>query len=233
MIIEKPMEKFTRRNFLTTATKFLAGAAVFGFMPNLAEAAEKVIYLEEKPLSAIDFTKEVLPFDIPQISKFQTLSELNIPAPKLNFVGTMDQRRLTTAIVLHHAGLKQDKDSTLKEIHKMHLGNGWSGVGYHFLVHKNGAIEHARPLDRVGAHAYRHNGYSVGICMTGNFEIGVPPTEQILATEKLIAALCQHYDINPSMTTIFGHRDLCDTDCPGYNVYPRLSEIIGNVKAIL
>ena len=232
MIIEKIMENFSRRNFIKTTTKFLAGAAVLGLMPNFAEAAEK-IQLEEKPLSSIDPTKAVLPFDMPQIPKFETLSELKIPAPKLRFVQSMDRRKFTSSIVIHHAGLTRNEDSTLQAIHKMHLDNGWAGVGYHFIVHKNGVIEHARPIDRIGAHAYRHNRYTVGICMTGNLEIGTPTLEQTLATEKLVAALCHHYDIVPSPVTILGHRDLCDTDCPGYNFYPRLPELIQNVSAIL
>ncbi|MBR5913905.1 MAG: N-acetylmuramoyl-L-alanine amidase [Selenomonadaceae bacterium] len=233
------MEKFTRRNFISMTTKFLAGAAVFGLTPNFAEAAEKtvddkkIVTLDDAFLSPVKDEKEVLKFDMPPIPKFQTLSELNISAPRLRFVQSMDQRKFTSTIVIHNAGLTRDVESSLQEIHRMHLGNGWAGVGYHFIVHKNGVIEHARPIDRIGAHSYKHNRYTVGICMTGNYNIGVPTREQTLATEKLVAALCQNYDIVPSITTIVGHRDLCDTDCPGFNVYPRLPELIQNVKAVL
>ena len=233
------MEKYSRRKFLSTAAKLLTGAAVFGMMPNFAEAAEKiideetVIQLEEAMLKPASKLQKVLPFDMPRIPKLKTLSELNIATPKLKFVQNMDQRRFTSAIVIHHAGMTRNEDMTTRAIHKLHLDNGWAGVGYHFVVHKNGVIEHARPIERVGAHAYKHNLYTVGICMTGNLDIGVPTIEQTLSTEKLVAALCQTYDIIPSTTTIVGHRDLCDTACPGYNFYPRLPELIQNVKAVL
>ena len=69
--------------------------------------------------------------------------------------------------------------------------------------------------------------------MTGNLDIGVPTLEQTLATEKLVAALCFQYNIAPSSQTIVGHRDLCNTDCPGYNFYPRIPELIQNVDATL
>ena len=224
---------------MTTTAKFLAGAAVFGLMPNVAEGAEKisegekVIELEEKFLSTAQTFKDVLPFEMPEITKFKTLSELKIATPNLRFVQNMDRRKFTSAIVIHHAGMTRDEDISLKSIHQMHLNNGWAGVGYHFIVHKNGVIEHARPIERVGAHAYKHNRYTVGICMTGNLDIGVPTIEQTLATEKLVAALCFQYDIAPSSQTIFGHRDLCDTACPGYNFYPRMPELIQNVDATL
>ena len=224
---------------MSTTAKFLAGAAIFGLMPKVAEGAErisggeKVIELEEKILSPAQKMKDVLPFEMPEITKFKTLSELQIATPRLRFVQNMEQRRFTSAIVIHHAGMTRNEDISLKSIHQMHLNNGWAGVGYHFVVHKNGVIEHARPIERVGAHAYKHNLYTVGICMTGNLDIGVPTLEQTLATEKLVAALCFQYDITPSSQTIFGHRDLCATDCPGYNFYPRMPELIQNVNATL
>ena len=224
---------------MSNAAKFLTGVAVFGMMPNVASAAEKisegekVIELEEKILSPAQTFKDVLPFDMPEITKFKTLSELRIATPHLRFVQNMDLRKFTSTIVIHHAGMSRNEDMSLKSIHQLHLDNGWAGVGYHFIVHKNGVIEHARPIERVGAHAYKHNRYTVGICMTGNLDIGVPTLEQTLATEKLVAALCFQYDIAPSRKTIVGHRDLCDTACPGYNFYPRMPELIQNVDATL
>ena len=216
-------------------TKFLAGAAVFGLVPNIAEGAEKFseeknIRLEETILNPVEAAKEILPFEMPRLKNFKPLAELKIGDQNLNFVEKMDQRRFTSAIVVHHAGMTRNEDMTLRAIHDLHLGNGWAGIGYHFIVHKDGTIDKARPIERIGAHAYAHNRYTVGICMTGNFDIGVPTPAQVFSTEMLVAALCYHYDIIPSRQTIFGHRDLCDTACPGYNFYPRLPELIRNVE---
>ena len=209
--------EITRRNFINMATKILTGAAIFGIAPNFVEAAEKVgedkiIPLEETFLDPIKEAKEILPFEMPHIRRFKPLAELKIGGQNLNFVSFMDQRRFTSAIVVHHAGMTYNGDMSLKAIHDLHLGNGWAGIGYHFIVHQDGKIDRARPIDRIGAHAYAHNRYTVGICMTGNFDIGVP---------------------TPTRQTIFGHRDLCDTSCPGYNFYPRLPELIGNVERAL
>ncbi|MBP9550733.1 MAG: hypothetical protein KBE34_02250, partial [Veillonella sp.] len=30
--------------------------------------------------------------------------------------------------------------------------NGWAGIGYHFVIRKDGTIERGRPLSVVGAH---------------------------------------------------------------------------------
>ena len=138
------MENFTRREFLNMTTKFLAGAAVFGILPNIAEGAEKIgeeriIPLEEEILNPAETAKEILPFEMPRLTKFKPLAELKIGGQKLNFVEKMDQRRFTSAIVVHHAGMTYNGDMSLKAIHDLHLGNGWAGVGYHFVVHKDGS----------------------------------------------------------------------------------------------
>lgn len=209
--------KFTRRGFLEATAKILAAGAVFGIAPSLAYAAtdDKV-----KPVK----------FKMPKIKKFVPLNELPIGKVNLEFTDDMDVRETTTAVVVHHAGMTRDEDLDVPAIHDMHLGNGWAGIGYHFVVHKDGFIEHGRPVYYAGAHAYQHNKYTVGICMTGNFNLGVPTKEQALATEQLVAALCKRYRIKPSKQTILGHRDLNDTSCPGDNFYAHMPELVRNVK---
>ena len=209
--------KFTRRGFLEATAKILAAGAVFSIAPSLAYAATE------------DKVKPVK-FKMPKIKKFVPLHELPIGKINLEFTSDMDVRETTTAIVVHHAGMTRDEDLDVPTIHDMHLGNGWAGIGYHFVVHKDGFIEHGRPIYYAGAHAYQHNKYTVGICMTGNFEIGVPTQEQALATEQLVAALCKRYRIKPSRQTILGHRDLNDTLCPGENFYVHMPELVRNVK---
>ena len=43
----------------------------------------------------------------------------------------MSTRKSTERIILHHADAK---NCSAEDIHRWHLGNGWSGAGYHFLV---------------------------------------------------------------------------------------------------
>ncbi len=74
------MENFTRRNFIGKAFKLLTGAAVIGMLPNSAEARidpRKIGELRETPLSQVD-ARNISPFDLPRIPKFQTLDELEI-----------------------------------------------------------------------------------------------------------------------------------------------------------
>lgn len=139
-------------------------------------------------------------------------------------------RSATNSIVIHHTGNPTNDDLSAEDIHEMHLNNGWAGIGYHFVVRKNGEIELGRPVDCIGAHAEGHNYYTVGIHLSGNFEIGYPTTEQIESAAVLVAWLCERYDLLCNDNNVFGHCDLMATACPGENLYNELPTIIGKAN---
>ena len=124
----------------------------------------------------------------------------------------MSTRKTTERIILHHAAAT---NCSAEDIHRWHLGNGWSGIGYHFLVRKDGSIYRGRPEEKVGAHAYGSNHNSIGICFEGNYMEENMRAEQIKAGQELVVYLKNKYNI----TAVQAHRDVCATDCPG-NKFP-------------
>lgn len=131
-------------------------------------------------------------------------------------------------IVIHHTGFPNvDKDSTVVDIHKFHQEvNGWAGIGYHYLIRKDGMIEQGRRPEMIGAHAYQHNKNSIGICLAGNFDIAAPTKAQMNSVKELTKWLCRKYNLDSMKNgVIVGHRDLNDTGCPGENLYGQLSKI--------
>jgi hypothetical protein len=157
-----------------------------------------------------------------------------IPIVETNFKFTepLLVRPKTDTIVVHHVGIP-DGDTSAAAIHRAHLHNGWAGIGYQYVIRKDGTIERGRPLATVGAHAYGQNYHTVGICVTGNFEKETPTKAQVASLENLLTSLCTIYKIQPGATTIVGHRDENDTDCPGRNLYKMLPEIRDDVHVKL
>ena len=100
-----------------------------------------------------------------------------------------------------------------REIHQMHLGFGWHGVGYHRVINRSGKIEHARPDYWQGAHVYGHNEISLGVCLIGR---EVFTDEQFDSLESLLRQWQQEYP----QAKICGHRDFSYTDktCPNFDV---------------
>lgn len=135
---------------------------------------------------------------------------MKIIEEKFKWNGNLSLRKSTTAIILHHRAGNGD----VMSIHSGHINQGWSGIGYHFYVRKDGSIYRGRPIDTVGAHATNHNSYSIGICFEGNFENEYMGEKQITSGRKLIAYIEELYG---KRMKIMKHSDVGTTACPGKN----------------
>ena len=125
--------------------------------------------------------------------------------------GALTIRKSTKRVIIHHTA---SADVPARTIHQWHLNQGWSGIGYHFVVRANGTIERGRPELAIGAHAgSAGNGDSIGIVLTGNFETGKPTAAQMVALAELINELRGRY----GNLAVIGHKDVMATACPGKN----------------
>jgi N-acetyl-anhydromuramyl-L-alanine amidase AmpD len=95
------------------------------------------------------------------------------------------------------------------EIDEWHKARGWSGVGYHAVIRRNGQIEFGRHFDETGAHVKGWNTRSVGVCMVGGVN-GAGDAEDNFTTvqydslRSVLGVLAHAY---PSAQVV-GHRDL-------------------------
>ena len=124
------------------------------------------------------------------------------------WAGSLARRGVTRRIILHHAAAVT---CTPQQVHQWHLANGWSGIGYHFFVRKDGSVYRGRPEDTVGAHAGNNNYDSIGVCFEGSFDREEMPAAQKQAGKELVAYLKQKYGIS----TVQRHSDVNATGCPG------------------
>ena len=134
--------------------------------------------------------------------------------------GSLTKRRVTDLVVIHHTA--SASDLTVEDIHRMHVGNGWVGIGYNVVIYPDGSIHEGRPLDCSGAHCEGENSHSVGVNLVGNFELYPPTPEQIESLKEVIKYLREQYgDVE-----IAGHYEYNATACPGDNLKALLPEII-------
>lgn len=139
-------------------------------------------------------------------------------------------RQVTDQIVIHHTGNPTDDDLSVVEINASHQARGWSCIGYHYVIRKDGTVEIGRPHWTVGAHAYGHNSHAIGVHVCGNFEIGEPTSKQIESLAMLLANLCTDYGLPIDRDTIVGHRELMATACPGRNLFAQMDTIVGKAN---
>lgn len=159
------------------------------------------------------------------------MDRVNVVETNLDFTGPFSYRSETNRIFIHHTS-GNDYDYDAETIHGWHIyKEGWIGIGYHFVVRKDGTIERGRPVDVVGSHAYQNNSDSIGIHLSGNFMIATPTEAQIESTALLIANLCTDYNLPFDRSHILGHREVNDTDCPGDNLYEMLEDIVAKASS--
>ena len=143
-----------------------------------------------------------------------------------SFSNPLVKRNSTNRIIIHHTG-GADIDAYAEQIHHWHLDAGYAGIGYHFIIRKNGNIERGRPIWAVGSHAYSANFDSIGIHLSGDFTYNSPTEAQIESLALLLANLCAEYHIPIDRAHILGHRETIATACPG-NVLFNLLDVIVN-----
>ena len=136
--------------------------------------------------------------------------QLNINEIDYKWNGTLEEGNKPTDLVFHHTA---SKTIAPEDINKMHIQEGWGGIGYHFYIRKDGTIYRGRPENTIGAHAIGRNKNSIGICLEGNFENEVPTEEQKNSLVKVSTDMIIKYNLEG----IIGHRDVFETLCPGKN----------------
>ncbi|WP_091766192.1 N-acetylmuramoyl-L-alanine amidase [Prevotella sp. khp7] len=120
--------------------------------------------------------------------------------------------RTITLIVIHCSAVRPDQTSSAAQIDTWHRQRGFHlGIGYHYVVRRNGQIETGRPEYMVGAHCQNHNSHSIGVCYEGGLDARGQPAdtrteEQKVALRRLLkdlrgryprALIVGHHDLNP------------------------------------
>ena len=126
--------------------------------------------------------------------------------------------RIITLIVVHCSAVRPDQTSSAAQIDTWpRRDNHWKyGIGYHYVIRRNGDIEHGRPEYMVGAHCLNHNSHSIGVCYEGGYDARGQPAdtrthEQKAAMRQLLEDLHRRYP----RALIVGHHDLDPTkSCP-------------------
>ena len=129
----------------------------------------------------------------------------------------LETNNFPTEIYVHHSGgtdanlLADTSEHTAKAMELWHLGKGWDGLGYHYVIHKDGTVWKGRPEHRNGAHARGYNTKSIGICLAGNFDATDPTAEQTESLRKLMLDIKTRHDIKK----INPHRHYANKTCYG------------------
>lgn len=128
--------------------------------------------------------------------------------------------RPITEIIVHCTATPEGKDYSVEQIRQAHLARGFSDIGYHFVVMRDGTVREGRPLGVAGAHTKGHNANSIGVSYVGGCASdGKTPKdtrthEQRKALRDLVAELQRRF---PG-ATVHGHYEFANKACPSFKI---------------
>lgn len=140
--------------------------------------------------------------------------------------------RKVTEIIVHCTATPEGEDYTVDDVRRWHLERGFTDVGYHFLVYRDGTIHVGRPEAVAGAHCTGHNTRSIGVCYVG----GCPgrsdkdwqrksrdtrTAKQRAALVRLVGGLKRKY----AGAKVYGHRDFAAKECPGFDARTEYADL--------
>ena len=146
-----------------------------------------------------------------------TLSKLNL----------LVNKRTIKELIVHCSATPEGKDYSVDTIRQWHLQRGFSDIGYHYVIYRDGSIHIGRDESIIGAHCTGHNTNSIGVCYIGGCASdGKTPkdtrtTEQKQSLVKLLKELKTKYP----KASIHGHRDFSSKACPSFDATKEYSSI--------
>ncbi|MFF9644722.1 peptidoglycan recognition protein family protein [Kitasatospora aureofaciens] len=123
-----------------------------------------------------------------------------------------------TEYFIHYDGgtpITRTGNSIPQAIEREHLNNGWSGIGYNFVVDQAGNIYEGRGWGLQGAHCPGHNRSGIGV----QIAIGgdqVPSDAALRSARALYDEACAKTGRTLAKK---GHKDGFATECPGGRLY--------------
>ncbi len=129
------------------------------------------------------------------------------------------QSRYINEIIVHCSATAEGKDFTVADIKKWHLARGFSDVGYHYVIYRDGSINKGRDESKIGAHCTGHNSYSIGVCYIGGCAADgkTPKDTRTDAQKKALLELLRELKKKYPKASIHSHRDYANKACPSFD----------------
>ena len=107
------------------------------------------------------------------------------------------------------------------EITKWHKENGWTTIGYHYIIDRDGVVANGRPISQTGAHVAGKNTGSIGIALIGGhgansndaFEKNFTVSQENALRTLIDGLMAEHGEMK-----VTGHNQYSAKACPGFNV---------------
>ena len=129
--------------------------------------------------------------------------------------------RTINEIIIHCSATPEGRDYTVSDIRRWHLARKFKDIGYHYVIYRDGSVHTGRPVAQAGAHCFKHNAHSIGICYIGGLAMnGKTPKDTRTEAQKVaIVQLLKDLHNRYPKATVHGHRDFAAKACPCFDAH--------------
>ena len=144
-------------------------------------------------------------------------------------------KRRIDYIAVHCTATREGQAKTVEQIRAEHKKQGWSDIGYHYVIDLQGNVHLGRDVDISGSHVSGYNSYSIGVVYVGGLENDPKKTySQLKAKDTrtnaqkaaLLSLLMDLRKLYPQ-AKIMGHRDFPKVAkaCPSFDAKTEYARI--------
>lgn len=142
-------------------------------------------------------------------------------------LGVPTNKRNIKEIIVHCSATAEGKDFTVSDIRRWHLQRGFSDIGYHYIIYRDGSIHTGRSEALSGAHCTGHNTISIGVCYIGGCAADgkTPKDTRTEAQKAALVKLLKELKVKYPNATIHGHREFANKACPSFDAKKEYSSL--------
>ena len=132
-------------------------------------------------------------------------------------------------LIWHCTATPEGREHTVQDIDSWHKARGWTGIGYHKVVHLDGRVSNGRPESQVGAHVANHNTGTIGYVYIGGTakeSVKIAKDTRTPAQKATMLRLTKEAIAKYGITKVSGHSDYANKACPCFNARAEYAHLL-------
>ncbi|HEV7344139.1 MAG TPA: N-acetylmuramoyl-L-alanine amidase [Devosia sp.] len=143
------------------------------------------------------------------------------PPPNDAAVKLLETARPISEVIVHCTATPDGKDFTVDDIRAWHKQRGWTDIGYHYVVYRDGRVMAGRPVGQVGAHVAGRNTGTIGISYVGGVTAdgkAAKDTRTRAQRASLLWLVRELRSRHRGIAAVTGHNQYAAKACPSFDV---------------
>lgn len=154
----------------------------------------------------------------------------------------MSIEREVDKVFVHATETTTDKNIGAVEINSIQisLNNEFDGIGYHYVIRRDGRLQRGRPVNKVGDHTITQNDKSIGLVLVGGLNCSANETEPTKFRSAQSFTIAQYNTLEIFLQafyrrypggSVFGHNDLDEVQLdPYFDVQDYIESVFGKIN---